>query len=96
MTDQFYDLIQFCTAALIFFFDIFHSGIGDHDDLLTEVIKCDDLVKKHHIHILEALGILRIQIQLWLAVFHIVIGEISNQTAGKGRKTRNLRTCVLL
>ena len=50
------------------------------------MIKSDHLVKKHQIHVLKPLRVAGIQTQGRLGVFQIVVGEISDKAAGKGRK----------
>ena len=69
--------------------------IQDQDQLLSVVVKSDDLVEQHQVHILEAFLVLRIQSEGRFAVFDIVIGKISYQTSGKGRQPRKLGTFIL-
>ncbi len=57
--------------------------IGDQHDLLAVIVKGNDLVKEHQVHILKAVLILRIQLQRRFAVLDIIIGEISHKPSGK-------------
>ena len=43
--------------------------VYNENDFLTEIIKSNDLVKKHQIHILEPFRILRVQMQGRLGIF---------------------------
>ena len=69
--------------------------IDDQDDLLPKVIKSNDLVKKHQIHILKRFGIQCVPPDRRFAVFEVVIREIPDKTAGKGGKMGKAWTFVL-
>ena len=85
---------QFCPVILGL--QILTSDIYDQDDLLTEMVKCDDLVKQHQIHILKPFLVFCIQHQRRLCIFHVIVGKISYQSTGKCRKIFNLRTFIFI
>ena len=58
------------------------------------MVKCNHLVKQHQIHIPEILLLIAGQIQLWLTVLDIIIGEISYQTSRKMRHPFHHRTFI--
>ena len=76
-------------------FHIIRLRIDDQDDFLAVIIVSDDLMEQHQVYILKAFLILRIQLQGWLAVLDIIIGKISYQTTGKGRKIIKYGTVIL-
>ena len=88
-------VVQFTLCSMIIDLQIIGLDIQDQDQLLSVVVKSDDLVEQHQVHILEAFLVLRIQSQGRFAVFDIVIGKISHKTSGKGRQPRKLGTFIL-
>ena len=73
---------------------LFQPDIDDQNDFLAEVVKGNHLVKEHQVHILEMLGILRFPAGCGLGVIQIIVGEVTGQAAGEGRKLRNPRAFV--
>ena len=59
-----------------------------------DIVKRDDLLEKHEVDVLEILLVLCVELKAWLAVFDVVIAEISYQTARKTRETIKLRRAV--
>ena len=88
-------VVQFPLRPMIIDLQILGLDIQDQDQLLSVVVKGDDFVEQHQVHILEAFLVLRIQPQGRFAVFDIVIGKISYQSSGKGRQPRKLGTFIL-
>ena len=72
-----------------------HSHGRLPDNLLAEMVKCDDLIKQHQIHILKMLAILDRSSHRGLRIAQIIIGKISDQPAGKGRQLRDPRASVI-
>ena len=60
------------------------------------MVKCDYFVKQHQVQIPEILLFFIGQIQLWFAVFDVIIGEIAHQTTGEGRHVVHHRAFILL
>ncbi len=83
-------VVQLPLRSMIIDLQIIGLDIQDQDQLLSVIVKSDDFVEQHQVHILEAFLVLRIQPQGRFAVFDIVIGKISYQTSGKGRQSRSL------
>ena len=71
------------------------THICDQDDLLPEMVKGDDLVKEHQIHIFKCFGILCLCPHRGFAVSEIIIGEISYQSSGKGGKILKSRALMI-
>jgi len=88
-------VVQLPLRSMIIDLQIIGLDIQDQDQLLSVIVKSDDFVEQHQVHILEAFLVLRIQPQGRFAVFDIVIGKISYQTSGKGRQSRKLGTFIL-
>ena len=60
------------------------------------MVKCNDIVEQHQIHIPEIGFLLIGKAKLWFAVFDLIVGEISDQPAGKCWKPRKFRCPVLI
>ena len=69
--------------------------IHDEHDLLPQIVKGDDLIKKHQVHILEAFGILRSGAGFRLAVTKVIVGKVAHKTAGEGGQLCKARAFVL-
>ena len=54
-------VVQFPLRSMIIDLQIIGLDIQDQDQLLSVVVKSDDLVEQHQVHILEAFLVLRIQ-----------------------------------
>ena len=87
---------QFLHSLVIARFRIRKRHIDNQDDLLPKVVKGNDFVKKHQIHILKRFGVQRIPPDRRFAVFEVIIGEIPDKTAGKGWKIGKARAFVLI
>ena len=88
-------IVQFPLCSMIIDLQIVRLDIQDQDQLLSVIVKSDDFVEQHQVHILKSFLVLCIQPQGRFAVFDIVIGKISYQTPGKGRQPRKLGTFIL-
>jgi hypothetical protein len=82
-------------APVIF---LYRSGtdIDDEEDLLFVIIKGNELVKKHKIHVLKTFLVKGIQIEAGFAVLDVVVGKVTHQTAGKGRQPRQRGASVVI
>ena len=88
-------IVQFPLCPMIIDFQIVGFDVQDQDQLLSVIIKCNNLVEQHQVHILESFLVLRIQMQSRFTVFDVIIGKISYQTSGKGRQPRKFGTFIL-
>ena len=77
-------------------FRIAQIQIADQDDLLPVVVKGDDLVKKHQIHVLKVFRILYFCFHRRFGIGQIVIGKISDQSSGERWQILHFRTAVIL
>lgn len=68
-------VVQLPLRSMIIDLQIIGLDIQDQDQLLSVIVKSDDFVEQHQVHILEAFLVLRIQPQGRFAVFDIVIGK---------------------
>ena len=59
------------------------------------MVKCNDRIKQHQIHVPEVLLLVIRQFQLWLTVLDIIVRKISDQPSGKRRHLFQNRTSVL-
>ena len=75
---------QFHLCLVVFRLQILTADVDDEDDLLPEMVKSDNLVKEHQVHIFKPFFVLCIQLQGRFCVFHVIVGEISYQSAGEG------------
>ena len=69
--------------------------IGDEDDFLAKIVKCDDLVKQHQVNVLEILAVRSLTANGRLAVTEVIVGEIPHQTAGEGGQPWQLGAFVV-
>ena len=76
-------------------FTVRQPHIGDEDDLLLHVVKGDDLIEEHEIHVPEPLGILGGPVRRRLAVKKVVIGKVAYKTAGEGWQVIRTRAFVI-
>lgn len=68
---------------------------GNQQYLLSIMVKCNDRIKQHQIHVPEVLLLMIRQLQLWLTVLDIIVRKISDQPSGKRRHLFQNRTSVL-
>ena len=57
----FLDVVQLPLRSMIIDLQIIGLDIQDQDQLLSVIVKSDDFVEQHQVHILEAFLVLRIQ-----------------------------------
>lgn len=57
--------------------------VDDQDDFLAEVVKGDNLVKQHQVHILKVLRVLDLHPHGGFAATRVVVGKIADRTACK-------------
>ena len=67
--DELRHIFQGKLRTVVFRFQMRQVDVYNENDFLTEIIKSNDLVKKHQIHIPEPFRILRIQMQGRLGIF---------------------------
>ena len=87
--------LQFHHCLVVPGFRILQRHIGNEDDLLPEVVKGDYLIEQHQIHVLEILRVPGLQIHGRLCILQKVVGEVSHQSAGKGRQLRQSGAFIL-
>ena len=58
------------------------------------MVECDNLVKKHKVNILEIAVVLCVELNPRLAVFDIIISEISDKSAAESRQIVEARRLV--
>ena len=80
------ELTEFHNRFVITGFRLIQRHIYDENNFLPEMIKCDHFIKEHQINILKRLSVFHITFDGRLAVGEIIIGEVSDKTACKGRK----------
>ena len=66
--DQICHTAKLQRSSVIFCFQMLQINVDHQDDLLSEVVKGDHLVKQHQIHILKTFRILSIQSQCRLCI----------------------------
>ena len=71
--------------------DVREVCAGNQHNLLLHVVKCNHLVKKHHIHIAKAFRVLGEIPHNRLAVAQVIVGPVAHQAAREGRKLREAR-----
>ena len=90
-------LVQPPDGFVVVGFQVFRiqRHIHDEHDLLPEVVKGDDLIEEHQVHILEVLGVLGLGAGFRFAVAQIIVGEVPHQTAREGGEVLEPRAFVL-
>ena len=86
--------LQFHLCLVILCLQILAADVDDEDHFLPEMIKGNDLVEQHQIHVFKPFFILRSKLQRRFCIFHVIVGEISYQSAGEGRQPLNPWTFV--
>ena len=59
------------------------------------MVEGDNLVEEHQVNVLEIFGIVRVIFERRLAVANVVVGEIADQSAGKGRQIFKARAFII-
>ena len=96
VSQQIRHLSQFPHRPVVPGFRFVQRNIYDQDDLLPEVVKGNDLVKKHQIRVLKSFCIFYLASHRRLAVAQIVVGEISYQSSGEGRQVVEPGTFIMI
>ena len=94
VSDKLCHFLQFLYCRFIRCLKVICHHAGDQENFLFEVIKYDHLVKKHQVHIPEILLFFIFQFQFWLAVFNVIVGEISYQPACERRHIFHHRSFI--
>ena len=89
-------LLQFHLYPVVLGLEMREVHVGYEEELLGEVVEDDDLVEEHHVHVLESLGVLRVEPEGGFGILQIVVGEVSDQSPGEGRESGDLGAPVLL
>ena len=94
VSDQLCHLCKLHFGFLVRIFQITGHHSGDQKYLLSVMVKRDNLVKKHEIHVPEIFYCFIGKLKLRLAVFNVIVGEISYQTASECRHFFEYRALV--
>ena len=81
-------------SLVIIGFRLIQPHVDDQDDLLAHMVKSNDLVKEHEVHVAEVFCVLRLSSRTWFAVAEIVKGKIAYKTACEGRQVIKMRAPV--
>ena len=76
-------------------FGVVRLHIGDQDNFLPYIVKCDDLIEQHQVDVPELLRVGNVPPDARLAVSEIIVGEIPHQSAGERRKVRKPGASVM-
>ena len=71
------------------------AHVGHQDQLLPEVVKGDDLVEEHQVHVPELLRILCLPLCRGLLIGQVIVGEIPYQASGEGGEVVEFRAFVV-
>ena len=75
-------------------FEVVGADVDNQNDLLPEIVERDNLIEQHEVHIPEPLLITDIDRKGRFRIFDIIIGEISDKSAGKRRQKIESRALV--
>lgn len=92
---QLSQLLQLQKGLVVIDLRFGQGHIGDEDDFLAKIVKCDDLVKQHQVNVLEILAVRSLTANGRLAVTEVIVGEIPHQTAGEGGQPWQLGAFVV-
>ena len=73
---------------------LFKSHIRNEYELLAEVVECDDLIEKHQVYVLEALGVVHADTERLLGISEEIIGEVACETSRKCGEIIEIGTSV--
>ncbi len=88
-------LLQFEFCLVVPGFRVIERHVADEDDLLAEVVECDDFVKQHEVDIFELFAVLHVHANLRFTVAEEVVGEVADEAAGEGRQVVEGRALVV-
>ena len=89
-------MLQLRDRLIVADLDIVELHVDNEDNLLSDVVEGNDLVKEHQVDVLERLAVLDLTSHARLAVAEVVIGEVADQTARKGRQLGKAGAFVVL
>ena len=95
VTKKLHKLIELNNCFVVAGFRFIQRHIYNEDDFLSEMIECDNFIKEHQVNILKCLGIFYITFDGRLAVGEIIIGEVSDKAACKGREIIETGTFII-
>ena len=95
LQEQLPELLQLHDGLVVARLRVLQGHVHDEDDLLLHVVKGDDLVKEHQVHVLEGLGVLRVHAGGRFAVGQVVVREVADQAPGEGGQIVKLGAFVL-
>ena len=76
-------------------FRVLGPDIDDQEHPLPVIVKGNDLVKEHHVHVTEFVGILRLKAERGLRALKVIVGKIPDQASCKRRKALHDRSPVV-
>ena len=88
-------VFQFPDRLVVAGFRMFQVHVHDQHDFLAEVVKSDDLVEEHQVHILEPLRVFGLPFGRRLPVSQVIIGKIPYQTSCERRQIIKSRTLMI-
>ena len=60
--------------------------VGNQEDSLLQMVEDDDLIEQKQVEIQYIFIVVSLQMQRRLGVLDIIVGDVSDKAAGKGRK----------
>ena len=89
------ELPQFQNSFIVAGLRIIQARIDNEDDFLLYMVEGDYFIEQHQIHIPKILSVFHMTAGCRFAVSQIIIGEISDQSAGERRKMLKTRTFIV-
>ena len=88
------ELLQVGGCFVVAVFTVLDPHVDDKNYFLTDVVKGDNLVKKHKVNVLERLVVLDLALYAGFAVAEVIVGEVAYQAACERRKIIEPRAFV--
>ena len=81
-------LLQLQHRLVVVDLHVLQGHVHHEDDLLPQMVKGDDLVKEHQVHILEGLAVRDVTLRRGFLVGQVIVGEVPHQPPGEGGQAR--------
>ena len=94
VADQVRHAVQLPHGSGVVGFNVIQRHVDDEDDFLPQVVKGDELIKQHQVHIAEAFGVSGVQVQGRLKILDVVISKVADKAARKRRQIGQPRAFI--